>query len=95
MSKYCDQDFYIEEIDEDKILAGLSVEELQQLQKEMDDIAPDKMIPVGQRHNNASVEASTQGFLYLLSCSSSFSASFSQAVIFVPYRLDTLKAFYI
>ncbi|KAK2825147.1 hypothetical protein Q7C36_019074 [Tachysurus vachellii] len=61
MSKYCDQDFYIEEIDEDKILAGLSVEELQQLQKEMDDIAPDKMVPVGERHNNASVEAPTQG----------------------------------
>ncbi|KAK3518978.1 hypothetical protein QTP70_016140 [Hemibagrus guttatus] len=60
MSKYCDQDYCIEELDEDKILAGLSVEELQQLQNEMDDIAPDKMEPVGLRQNNASVEAPTQ-----------------------------------
>lgn len=89
MSKYCDQDYCIEEIDEDEILAGLSVEELQQLQNEMDDITPDKMEPVGLRQNNTSVEAPTQGFLFLLSFSSSFSAYFPQAValalIFAPY----------
>ncbi|XP_053096599.1 leiomodin-3 isoform X3 [Pangasianodon hypophthalmus] len=61
MSKYCDQDSYMEEIDEDKILSGLSAEELQQLQNEMDDIAPDKTVPVGMRQNNTSVEATTQG----------------------------------
>ncbi|XP_060792854.1 leiomodin-3 isoform X2 [Neoarius graeffei] len=60
MSKYCDQDSYMEEIDEDNILAGLSAEELQQLQKEMDDIAPDQTVPVGMRQNNTSVEAKTQ-----------------------------------
>ncbi|KAF4078336.1 hypothetical protein AMELA_G00198100 [Ameiurus melas] len=61
MSKYCDQESYMEEIDEDKILAGLSAEELQQLQNEMDDIAPDKTIPMGMRQNNSSVEATTEG----------------------------------
>ncbi|XP_053338974.1 leiomodin-3 [Clarias gariepinus] len=61
MSKFCDQDFYMEEIDEDKILAGLSAEELQQLENEMDDIAPDKTVPVGMRQNNASAEQETQG----------------------------------
>lgn len=66
MSKFCDQDFYMEEIDEDKILAGLSAEELQQLENEMDDIAPDKTVPVGMRQNNASAEQETQGFLFLL-----------------------------
>lgn len=66
MSKYCDQDYYIEEFDEDKILAGLSVEELQQLQNEMDNIAPDKTEPVGKRQNSSSVETPAQGFQLLL-----------------------------
>lgn len=58
----------MEDIDEDKILAGLSAEELQQLQKEMDDIATDKTVPLGMRQNYAPDEATTQGFPFLLSC---------------------------
>uniref|UniRef100_A0A8C2GH91 Leiomodin-3 n=1 Tax=Cyprinus carpio TaxID=7962 RepID=A0A8C2GH91_CYPCA len=45
---------YAEEIDEDEILAGLSAEELKQLQSEMDDIAPDERVPVGMRQRDAS-----------------------------------------
>ncbi|TSS48092.1 Leiomodin-3 [Bagarius yarrelli] len=56
MSKYCDQDYYIEENDEDKILAGLSVEELQQLQNEMDNFVTDMTRPEGMRQNNAPIE---------------------------------------
>lgn len=70
----------MEEIDEDKILEGLSAEELQQLQNEMDDIAPYKTIPVGMRQNNASVEATTEGFLFFAvtyHCCFSFSTCFS------------------
>lgn len=67
MSKYCDQED-MEEIDEDEILAGLSAEELQQLQNDMDDIASDKTVPVGKRQNNAFDEATTQGFLFLVTC---------------------------
>ncbi|KAI5095911.1 leiomodin-3 [Silurus meridionalis] len=62
MSKYFDQNFYMEEIDEDKILAGLSAEELQQLQNEMDDIASDKAVPVRTRLNQAFVKATTQEY---------------------------------
>ncbi|XP_016353018.1 leiomodin-3-like [Sinocyclocheilus anshuiensis] len=54
MSKHTDQESYAEEIDEDEILAGLSAEELKQLQSEMDDIAPDERVPVGMRQRDAS-----------------------------------------
>ncbi|KAI2649934.1 Leiomodin-3 [Labeo rohita] len=54
MSKHTDQESYTEEIDEDEILAGLSAEELKQLQSEMDDIAPDERVPVGMRQRDAS-----------------------------------------
>lgn len=51
----------MDDIDEDKILAGLSAKELQQLQNEMDDTNPDKTVPVGMREDDAPDEASTQG----------------------------------
>lgn len=51
----------MEDIDEDKILAGLSAKELQQLQNEMDDMDPGKTVPVGMRENDAPDEATTQG----------------------------------
>uniref|UniRef100_A0A673FLY8 Leiomodin-3 n=1 Tax=Sinocyclocheilus rhinocerous TaxID=307959 RepID=A0A673FLY8_9TELE len=54
MSKHTDQESYAEEIDEDEILAGLSAEELKQLQSEMDDIAPDERVLVGMRQRDAS-----------------------------------------
>ncbi|XP_059383331.1 leiomodin-3-like isoform X2 [Carassius carassius] len=60
MSKYTDQESYREEIDEDEILAGLSVEELKQLQSEMDDIAPDERVPVGMRQRDASQKTTVQ-----------------------------------
>ncbi|TRY60896.1 hypothetical protein DNTS_035159 [Danionella cerebrum] len=53
-------DLETEEIDEDEILAGLSAEELKQLQSEMDDIAPDQKVPVGMRQTDASREISLQ-----------------------------------
>lgn len=86
----------MEEIDEDNILAGLSAEELQQLQKEMDDIAPDQTVPVGMRQNNTSVEAKTQGFLFLLSRNivpPYFLPIFPQAVIFAPDPLNNFMLF--
>ncbi|XP_051961064.1 leiomodin-3-like [Xyrauchen texanus] len=54
MSEHSDQQSYTEEIDEDEILAGLSAEELKQLQSEMDEIAPDQRLPVGMRQRDAS-----------------------------------------
>lgn len=41
-----------EEFDEDEILAGLSAEELKELQDEMDTIAPDDRVPVGLRQKD-------------------------------------------
>ncbi|XP_026055136.1 leiomodin-3 isoform X2 [Carassius auratus] len=60
MSKDTDQESYAEEIDEDEILAGLSAEELKQLQSEMDDIAPDERVPVGMRQRDASQKTTVQ-----------------------------------
>ncbi|XP_026104220.1 leiomodin-3-like [Carassius auratus] len=59
MSNHTDQESY-EEIDEDEILAGLSAEELKQLQSEMDDIAPDERVPVGMRPRDASQKTTVQ-----------------------------------
>lgn len=61
MSKHTDQESYAEEIDDDEILAGLSAEELKQLQREMDDIAPDERVPVGMRQRDASQKMTVQG----------------------------------
>ncbi|XP_066529414.1 leiomodin-3 [Hoplias malabaricus] len=59
MSNQTDQDSYIEEIDEDEILAGLSAEELKELQNEMDMLAPDERVPVGMRQKDASRKLET------------------------------------
>ncbi|KAK7131965.1 hypothetical protein R3I93_018505 [Phoxinus phoxinus] len=60
MSEHTDQESYTEEIDEDEILAGLSAEELRQLQSEMDDIAPDERVPLGMRQRDASQETTVR-----------------------------------
>lgn len=62
MSEHNDQDSYTEEIDEDEILAGLSAEELKQLQSEMDDIAPDERVPVGMRQRDQTDKPPTGSF---------------------------------
>lgn len=64
MYKHTDQESYAEEIDEDEILAGLSAEELKQLQSEMDDIAPDERVPVGMRQRDASQKTTVQGIAF-------------------------------
>ncbi|XP_055787548.1 leiomodin-3-like [Salvelinus fontinalis] len=50
------EDIHEEDIDEDDILASLSPEELQELQKEMDVLAPDERVPLGQRQNDQKKE---------------------------------------
>eukprot|EP00063_Salmo_salar_P017018 XP_013991853.1 PREDICTED: leiomodin-3 [Salmo salar] len=51
-----------EDIDEDDILAKLSPEELKELQKEMDVIAPDERVPVGQRQKSQTEKVPTGSF---------------------------------
>lgn len=51
-----------EEIDEDEILAGLSAEELKQLQSEMEEIAPDERVPVGMRQKDQTDKPPTGSF---------------------------------
>lgn len=51
-----------EEIDEDEILAGLSAEELKELQKEMEEIAPDERVPVGMRQKDQTEKPPTGSF---------------------------------
>ncbi|XP_029478037.1 leiomodin-3 [Oncorhynchus nerka] len=51
-----------EDIDEDDILAKLSPEELKELQKEMDVIAPDERVPVGQRQKSQTEKTPTGSF---------------------------------
>ncbi|KAG2471428.1 LMOD3 protein, partial [Polypterus senegalus] len=51
-----------EDIDEDEILATLSPEELQQLQSDMDDLAPDERVPVGMRQRDQSDKPPTGPF---------------------------------
>lgn len=67
MSNHSDQDLCTddideEDIDEDEILASLSPEELKQLQSEMDDIAPDEKVPVGQRQKDQTEKTPTGSF---------------------------------
>ncbi|XP_036803004.1 leiomodin-3 isoform X1 [Oncorhynchus mykiss] len=50
------EDIHEEDIDEDDILASLSPEELQELQKEMDVLAPDDRVPLGQRQKDQKKE---------------------------------------
>lgn len=74
MSEHTDQDSCTEEIDEDEILAGLSAEELKQLQSEMDDIAPDERVPVGMRQRDASHETTVRGIAFSRFCCLIYSA---------------------
>ncbi|XP_051946675.1 leiomodin-3-like isoform X2 [Xyrauchen texanus] len=60
MSEHSDQESYMEEINEDEILAGLSAEELKQLQCEMDEIASDERVPVGMRQRDTSHQKTVQ-----------------------------------
>lgn len=62
MSNHSDQESYTDDIDEDEILANLSPEELKQLQNEMDVIAPDEMVPVGQRQKDQTDKPPTGSF---------------------------------
>ncbi|XP_026875014.2 leiomodin-3 isoform X1 [Electrophorus electricus] len=57
MSNQSDQDSYTEELDEDKLLAGLSAEEIQQLQDEMEVIAPDERVPAGVKQRDVVAQA--------------------------------------
>ncbi|XP_062397967.1 leiomodin-3 [Sardina pilchardus] len=57
-----DQDSECGDVDEDEILAGLSAEELKQLQSEMDVIAPDERVPVGQRQRDQTEKTPTGTF---------------------------------
>ncbi|XP_061113341.1 leiomodin-3 [Conger conger] len=52
MSDHSEQDCNLEDIEEDEILASLSPEELQQLQREMEVLAPDEEVPVGMRQKD-------------------------------------------
>ncbi|KAM6977596.1 leiomodin-3 [Aplochiton taeniatus] len=51
-----------EEIEEDELLAMLSPEELKELQSEMDDLAPDERVPVGQRQKDQTEKPPTGSF---------------------------------
>ncbi|XP_041955407.1 leiomodin-3 [Alosa sapidissima] len=56
MADPSERDSFTDDIDEDELLAGLSAEELKELQSEMDVIAPDERVPVGQRQKNSAVQ---------------------------------------
>lgn len=51
-----------ENIDEDVILAGLTAEELKQLQNEMEVIVPDERVPVGMRQKDQTDKPPTGSF---------------------------------
>ncbi|KAF5901530.1 leiomodin-3 isoform X1, partial [Clarias magur] len=51
-----------EDIDDDVILAGLSAEELKQLQNEMEVIVPDERVPVGMRQKDQTEKPPTGSF---------------------------------
>lgn len=61
MADPSEQDSYTDNIDEDELLAGLSAEELKELQNEMDVIDPDERVPVGMRQKNSSVPRTVKG----------------------------------
>ncbi|KAJ8369588.1 hypothetical protein SKAU_G00096160 [Synaphobranchus kaupii] len=52
MSDHSEPDCNLEDIDEDEILANLSPEELKELQREMEVLAPDEEVPVGMRQRD-------------------------------------------
>ncbi|KAG5837906.1 hypothetical protein ANANG_G00218070 [Anguilla anguilla] len=52
MSDHSERDCGLEDIDEDELLANLSPEELRELQREMEVLAPDEEVPVGMRQKD-------------------------------------------
>lgn len=61
-SRNSDQEQFDEEIDEDKILANLSPEELLELQSEMEVMAPDPRLPVGMIQKDQTDKPPTGSF---------------------------------
>ncbi|KAM8973306.1 leiomodin-2 [Pelodytes ibericus] len=51
-----------EDIDEDELLASLSPEELQELERELEDIEPDHNLPVGMRQKSLTEKSPTVNF---------------------------------
>lgn len=51
-----------EDLDEDELLASLSAEELQELEKELADIEPDDKVPIGLRQRDQTVKTPTGTF---------------------------------
>lgn len=51
-----------EDLDEDELLASLTAEELQELEKELADIDPDGNVPIGLRQRDQTVKTPTGTF---------------------------------
>lgn len=51
-----------ESIDEDELLASLSAEELKELERELEDIEPDRTLPVGMRQKSLTEKTPTGNF---------------------------------
>ncbi|OBS83541.1 hypothetical protein A6R68_22469 [Neotoma lepida] len=51
-----------ESIDEDELLASLSAEELKELERELEDIEPDRNLPVGMRQKSLTEKTPTANF---------------------------------
>ena len=51
----------MDDFDEDELLAGLSAEEIRELQNEMDFLAPDERVPVGMRQKNSAPQRTVKG----------------------------------
>lgn len=51
-----------ESIDEDELLASLTAEELKELERELEDIEPDRSLPVGLRQKSLTEKTPTGNF---------------------------------
>lgn len=51
-----------EDLDEDKLLASLSPEELQELERELADLDPDDNVPIGLRQKDQTAKTPTGSF---------------------------------
>lgn len=59
---YCKKLKKYEELDEDELLATLSPEELQELERELDDLDPDNKVPIGLRQKDQTNKTPTGFF---------------------------------
>ena len=59
---YCRELKKYEEVDEDELLATLSSEELQELERELADLDPDDNVPIGLRQKDQTAKAPTGNF---------------------------------